>query len=315
MAATATARPARPAKAQSQPRVKRLNTSQTKTAWLFMLPYLVVFTCFTIIPFVASILLSFTNFNMLQMPSFIGFANYVKLFLNDDIFLIALQNTLMFAVITGPLSYILCFLFAWLINELPPIPRSFLTLVFYSPSIAGNMFVIFTFIFSNDSHGLLNTALMNLGLITDPIEWLIDPAYMSTVIIIVVLWQSLGTSFLTFIAGLQNVDRQYYEAAAIDGIKNRWQELWFVTLPMMKPQLMFGAVMSITGSFGIGGVITQLVGFPSTDYAVHTLVHHLEDYGGMRFEMGYASAIATLLFLMMIGANKLIQTLLKKVGT
>ncbi len=314
MTAQAKAAAVKPRKVKAV-KTKRLNTSHTKTAWLFMIPYLIVFTLFTIIPFFASIVLSFTNFNMLQAPSFIGFANYIKLFLNDDIFLIALQNTLMFAIITGPLSYVLCFMFAWLINEVPRWPRAFLTLVFYSPSIAGNMFVIFKFIFSNDSHGILNGFLMQMGLISDPIQWLTDPAWMSTVVIIVVLWQSLGASFLTFIAGLQNVDKQYYEAAAIDGIRNRWQELWFVTLPLMKPQLMFGAVMSITGSFGIGGVITQMVGNPSTDYAVHTLVHHLEDYGGVRFEMGYASAIATLLFLMMIGANKLVQLLLRKVGT
>jgi len=160
----------------------------------------------------------------------------------------------------------------------------------------------------------MNSILISLGFIADPIQWLTDASYMSGVVIVVVLWQSLGAGFLSFIAGLQNVDKTLYEAGAVDGISNRWQELYFITFPAMRPQLMFGAVMSVTSSFGIGAVITALVGFPSTDYAVHTLVHHLEDYGSIRFEMGYACAIATLLFLLMVGTNKLIQKLLSKVG-
>ena len=133
-------------------------------------------------------------------------------------------------------------------------------------------------------------------------------------VILVSIWLSLGTSFLSFIAGLQNVDHSLIEAGSIDGIRSRWQELYYIILPGMKNQLMFGAVMSITSSFGVGAVITQLVGYPSTNYAVHTLVHHLEDYGGMRYEMGYASAIAVVLFGLMIGANKIVQNILKKLG-
>lgn len=283
--------------------------------YLFMLPFLIVFISFTVLPVIASMILSFTNFNMLQVPRFLGFENYARLFLSDDIFLIALRNTFVLAMITGPVSYVLCFTFAWLINEIPAKPRALLTLLFYAPSIAGNMFVIWIIIFSGDAYGILNGTLMKLGIILEPQQWLTDTRYMTTVVIIVVLWQSLGASFLAFIAGLQTVDRSLYEAGAVDGIKNRWQELYFITLPAMKPQLLFGAVMSITGSFGIGAVITQLVGFPSTDYAAHTIVHHLEDYGGIRFQMGYASAIATLLFLIMIGANKFVQKLLSKVGS
>lgn len=287
---------------------------QTKTAWLFMLPFLAVFILFTVLPVIASVGIGFTDFNLLEWPQFVGFRNYIQLFLNDEIFLKALKNTLFFAAITGPVGYILCFTFAWFIHQIPPVPRSFLTLLFYAPSIAGNMYVIWTYIFSNDSYGLMNSVLISLGLIADPIQWLTDASYMSGVVIVVVLWQSLGAGFLSFIAGLQNVDKTLYEAGAVDGISNRWQELYFITFPAMRPQLMFGAVMSVTSSFGIGTIITALVGFPSTDYAVHTLVHHLEDYGSIRFEMGYACTIATLLFLLMVGANKLIQKLLSKVG-
>lgn len=276
---------------------------------------MVIFFTFTVLPVVVSIALSFTNFNMVQKPDFIGLANYIRLFLNDDLFFQALQNTLFFALITGPAGYLLCFTFAWFINQLPSKLRAFLTLLFYAPSIAGNTFMIWLLIFSEDAYGYINAFLVNMGIISEPILWLTDVKYMKLVAVIVVLWQSLGASFLAFIAGLQNVDRSLYEAGMVDGIKNRWQELYYITLPVMRPQLMFGAVMSITGSFGIGAVLTGLFGFPSTDYAAYTIMHHLEDYGGIRFMMGYASAIATVLFLVMVGANKLVQRLLSRIGT
>ncbi len=291
------------------------SAKQTAISWGFALPYMSVFFVFTVLPVLASIVLSFTDFNMLQAPDFTGIRNYVRLFLEDDIFKTALKNTLFFALLTGPLSYVLCFVFAWLINSLNRRLRTLLTLFYYAPSIAGNMATIWALIFSGDEYGLLNGLMMDLGLISTPTQWLTDATYITGVVIVVILWSSLGTSFLTFIAGLQNIDSSLLEAGAIDGVRNRWQELYYIILPGMRPQLMFGAVMSISGSFGVGAVITSLVGFPSPDYVVHTLVHHLEDYGGSRYEMGYASAIATLLFLIMILSNKLVQKLIARVGS
>ena len=125
---------------------------------------------------------------------------------------------------------------------------------------------------------------------------------------------SFGAGFLSFVAGFKNIDMRLYEAAAVDGIRDRWQELWYITLPCMKPQLLFGAVMSITGSFGVGDVITGVFGYPSTNYALHTLVHHLQDHGSIRLEMGYACAIAVVLFFLMVGANQIVQRLLRRVG-
>lgn len=291
------------------------SAKQTAISWGFALPYMTVFCIFTVLPVLASIVLSFTNFNMLQAPVFTGIRNYVRLFLEDDIFKTALKNTLFFALLTGPLSYVLCFAFAWLINSLGRRLRTVLTLFYYAPSIAGNMATIWALIFSGDEYGLLNGVLMRLGFIQTPTQWLSDATYITGVVIVVILWSSLGTSFLAFIAGLQNIDKTLLEAGAIDGVRNRWQELYYIVLPSMRPQLMFGAVMSISSSFGVGAVITSLVGFPSPDYVVHTLVHHLEDYGSSRYEMGYASAIATLLFLIMILSNKLIQKLIARVGS
>ncbi len=286
-----------------------------KMCYLFLAPYAILFTMFYVFPVVASIYYSFTYYNILETPRFIGLQNYISLVLQDDIFLIGVKNTLMIALITGPLGYILSFLFAWLINELPRWIRSIAVIVFYAPSIAGNCYVIFSVFFRGDAYGYVNAFLMNVGIIDKPKLWLIDPKYMLPICMLVILWMSLGTGFLSFVAGLQGVDRSQFEAGYMDGVKNRWQELWYITLPNMKPMLMFGAVMSITTSFGVADVTMALCGYPSTDYAARTIVTHLFDYGFSRFEMGYACAIATILFLMMILCNKAIQSLLRRVGT
>ncbi len=283
-----------------------------------MAPFLLVFLVFTVIPVFMSFFLSFTSFDMLQAPSFVGLNNYVNLFLNDDVFLIALKNTLILAVITGPISYLMAFVFAWLINELSPKVRWFLVLIFYAPSISGSAYLLWLLIFSSDMYGILNAMLLELNIINTPILWLETPRYALPILIIVQLWLSLGVSFLAFIAGLQTVDKTLYEAGAIDGIRNRWQELWFITLPQMKSQLMFGAVMQITNALGIGAVSIALLGFPSVEYSGHTIVTHLLDFGSTnstRLEMGYASAVATILFIFMLGANLLVQKIIRRVGT
>ncbi len=288
---------------------------RSKSCYIFLAPYAILFTVFYILPVCTSIFFSFTYYNILEPPRFIGIQNYITLILQDDIFITGIKNTFLIAVITGPLGYIMAFLFAWLINELPRWLRTIAVIVFYSPSIAGNVFMIFSIFFRGDAYGYVNALLMDMGLINGPKLWLTDPKTMLPICMVVILWMSLGTGFLSFVAGLQGVDRSQFEAGYMDGVKNRWQELWFITLPNMKPMLMFGAVMSITQAFGVCDVTMALCGYPSTDYAARTIVTHLFDYGFSRFEMGYASAIATILFLMMILCNKAIQNLLRRVGT
>ena len=283
-------------------------------AYLMVAPYMIIFTMFTVVPVLLSMVISFTDFNLLEPPNFVFISNYTRLFLDDDIFVIAVKNTLIFAAIVGPVSYLMSLLVAWFINELPPKIRGVVTLVFYAPSISGQVYLIWGTLFSGDSYGWVNGALLNLGLITKEITFFEDADYVMPLCIVVALWTSLGTSFLAFIAGLQGIDRSMYEAGAVDGVRNRWQELWYITLPSMKPQLMFGAVMAITGAFGFGGVVTALCGFPSVDYAAHTIMHHLDDYGGIRFEVGYSSTIAVVLFAIMIGSNALVKKMLSKVG-
>ena len=284
-------------------------------AYVMIAPYMIVFSLFTIVPVALSVVISFTDFNMLQIPNIVWFENYINLFFADDIFLIACKNTLIFAAIVGPASYLMAFLIAWFINELSPRIRAVVTLVFYAPSISGQVYLIWGTLFDADSYGWVNATLLELGLIEKPQEWFKDADYVMPLCIVVALWTSLGTTFLTFIAGLQGIDRAQYEAGAVDGVKNRWQELWYITLPSMKSILMFGAVLAITGAFGFGGVVTALAGFPSVDYAAQTIMHHLDDYGGQRYEIGYSSAIAVVLFIIMVGSNMLVRKALSKVGT
>ena len=288
---------------------------KSRVQYAFLAPYAVLFTMFFIAPVIISIFYSFTYYNVLEPPTFIGLDNYIKLLLADDVFLISVQNTFLLAVIAGPFGYIMSFLFAWMIHELPRYLRSVFVLVFFAPTIAANLFMLFGTLFSGDAYGWANATLTNWGIIDGVIFWLIDPKYMMPVVILVVLWMSLGSGFLSFIAGLQTVGVDQYEAGYVDGIRNRWQELWFITLPNMKPMLLFGAVMSITQSFTVGEVANALCGFPSTDYAANTVVTHLMDYGSLRFDMGYASAIATLLFLVMILSKRGVTAMLNKVGT
>jgi multiple sugar transport system permease protein len=252
---------------------------------------------------------------MLELPTFAAWDNYRKLFFEDDVFMVAVKNTFMFAIVTGPIGYFAAFLFAWLVNELKPKIRAFMTLVFYAPSISGGAYLIWKLIFSGDVYGYLNATLINWGIITEPVQWLQNPDFIPVIIILVQLWMSLGVSFLAFVAGLQSVDRTLYEAGAVDGIKNRWQELWYITLPSMKPQLMFSAVIQITASLAIAEVAMQVAGFPSVENAGHTVVTHLIYHGTTKFELGYASAIATVLFVVMLGSNLMVQKLLRRVGT
>ena len=286
-----------------------------KVCYLFLLPYAVLFLTFFILPIVTSIYYSFTYYNILEAPRFIGFQNYINLVLQDEVFLTAVRNTFVIAVITGPVGYILSFLFAWFICELPRWLRTIAVVVFYAPSIAANAYAIFAIIFRGDAYGYLNSFLLQFGLIDAPYLWLLDPKYILPVLIVVILWMSMGAGFLSQVAGLQGVDRSMYEAGYVDGIRNRWQELYYITLPSMKPMLLFGAVMSITQAFNVCDVPRALAGYPSTDYAARTIVTHLFDYGFSRFEMGYASAIATVLFLVMILCNKAIQSMLRRLGT
>lgn len=297
--------------------MKKLSTRQSsdKIQTILMLaPFFILFFAFTVLPVLGSMVLSFFSFDMVNPIKFVGLDNYLRMFASDEIFPMVFKNTLVFAVITGPLGFLLSFLLAWFVNEFSPRIRVILSFMFYAPALVGNAFYIWQVAFSSDSYGYVNSALLSLGIITEPILWLKDSDYVLLIIIIVQLWQSMGISFLANIAGLQNVNEDLYEAGALDGIRNRWQELWYITLPSMKSMLVFSAVMAIQGSFSAGAICTQLAGYPSVEYSADMIVQYMEDVGAIKYEMGYASAIAVVLFLMMILARTLFIKVLDTSG-
>ncbi|MHB1453417.1 MAG: carbohydrate ABC transporter permease [Saccharofermentanales bacterium] len=264
--------------------------------YLFLLPFFTLFFIFTLLPIIIAVSYSFTNFDMLQPATFVGLKNFKLLFLDDDIFLLALKNTFIFAVIAGPMGFFMSFFMAWLINQMKM--KTLYALAFYAPSITSSiaMSVIWLYFFSNDSYGLINNFLLRTGIATEPVLWLSDSKTILLVVIFISIWMSMGTGFLTFLAGLQNLSPELLEAGMIDGIRNRWQELFYITIPQLKPQFLFGAITSTVTAFAVFDIAIAVAGFPSPNYAVHTIVAHMYDYAFIRMEMGYATAVSVILF-------------------
>lgn len=271
-----------------------------RTDYIMLSFWFIPFSLFFILPVLSAMVLSLTDFNLLQWPNFVGLRNYSQILLNDEDFLKALGNTFVFASITGPAGYLLSFLLAWMLNDFNRYARSFFTLLFYAPTLSGSLYVVWKYIFSEDSYGFLNYLLVSMGLTDGPIYWVSDASVNMIPVIVVLIWTSMGAGFLAFIAGFQGLNRELFEAGAIDGIRNRWQEIWYVTLPQMGPQLLIGAILSISSAFAVGSVCMELTGFPSTDNSTLTLLLQIYDYASIRLEMGYASANAVVLFIIML---------------
>lgn len=278
------------------------------------LPFLLLFFLMTILPILTSLVLSFCSYDTLSSPKFVGLDNFLRMFVTDDMFGKVATNTLIFAVVTAPAGFLLSYVLAWFINEFNPAVRSFLSFLFYAPALVGNAYFIWQTAFSADAYGYVNSLLLSLGLLNEPVQWLKEPSYIVPIIIGVTLWSSMGVSFLADIAGLQSVNPSLYEAGAIDGIRNRWQELWYITLPSMKEILLFGAVMQIAGAFSIGAVITTMCGYPTVNNCADTIVMYLADIANTRMEMGYAAAISIFLFGMMAIFRTVVARLLSNTG-
>ena len=282
--------------------------------YIMIAPFILLFILFLIIPIAASVVLSLFDFDMVSAPRFIGFSNYFRMFFDDEVFVTIVKNTLVLALITGPVGFALSFVLAWFLNEFKPFMRTLLSFMFYCPALVGNAYFIWQVAFSSDSYGYMNSLLLSAGFITEPINWLKDAAYVTPIIIVVQLWMSMGVGFLANISGLQNVNAEMYEAGAIDGIRNRWQELWYITLPSMQHILLFSAVMQIASSFSISQLPIALAGYPSVSNSVDTVVSYLADAGTVRYEMGYASAISVFLFALMMLTRAAIAKLINRVG-
>ena len=286
------------------------------TPYLFVLPYFSLFAVFVAVPVAIAVGLSFTNFNAVQTPSFVGIKNYIELFLQDEVFIrYVIPNTVKFAVIVGPGGYVLSFLLAWALSQVTRLPRTVMALIIYSPSMTAGttMTVIWQVLFSGDQLGYINNILMRLGVITEPIKFLQSTTWLLPVMIIVALWSSMGVGFLSMLAGLLNIDPSLYEAAHIDGIRNRVQEMFYITIPSIKPQMLFGAIMAIVNAFKQSAIGVQLSGSnPTPNYAGQLMVNHISDYGFIRYEMGYACAVSVVLLIIIWVFSKGARTLFKE---
>lgn len=284
-----------------------------KNGYLFMLPYALLFTIFILVPVILAVVLSFTNYNAIQFPKWAGFLNYITLITSDEVFMqYVLPNTVVYAIVVGIGGYVLSFILAWALCNLTKLPRTVFALILYSPSMTTGvaMTVLWKVIFSGDQTGLLNSWMMSLGIIDEPIIWLVNTNYLLPIVIVIGLWSSMGIGFLSMIAGICNSDEELYEAAAIDGVTNRFQEMIYITIPQMKPQMLFAAVMAIVGAFQNGLISSLLVGNPAPGYASQLIVNHIEDYGFLRYEMGYAAAVSVALLLIVQIFSKVANTLL-----
>jgi multiple sugar transport system permease protein len=282
--------------------------------WWFITPYVMLFFTFIIIPVVIAILLSFTYFNTIETPEVIGLRNYIELLTRDEVFMqYVLPNTIKFAFIVGPVGYMLSFFLAWMLAQIPHRARTIIAIVLYSPSMTAGvaMAVVWTVIFSGNSTGYINALLINWGMIQEPIQFLQSPDYLMNIMIVVSLWGSMGVGFLAMLAGILNIDQSLYEAAYVDGMRNRWQEIFYITIPSMKPQMLFGAVMSVVGTFTVGAIGVQLSGAnPTPQYAGQLMVNHIEDFGFIRYLMGYASAVSVVLLVLIYSISKVTFNLL-----
>lgn len=295
-------------------RAPRKHMKESTVFYLIMMPFMVLFFVFGILPILSSMVLSCFDYDMVSTPIFVGFDNYIRMFTEDQAFFNVVGTTLKFAILVGPGGYILAFVLAWMINEFPRLIRVFLTFIFYVPSLVGNALYIWQIMFSGDSYAYVNNLLISFGFITEPIQWFQNTSYNFTLIVVIQLWMSMGMSFLANIAGLQNVNTELYEAGAIDGIRTRWHELWYITMPSMKTILLFSAVMQIQTAFSMGSLQQTLVGYPSVNNSVDTLVLLISDVGTARYEMGYAAALSVFLFAVIIIFRYAIGALLNLVG-
>lgn len=283
------------------------NTKKPKKfndAILFILPYFIVFFTFVILLIIISVVLSLTYYDTINFPTFVGLQNYINLFTQDSDFMqYALPTTIKYALIIGPGGYIISFAMAWLLSQISVKLRNVLAIILYSPSLTSGvlMAIIWKSLFSGDTRGYLNYVLLDLGFINEPVQWLQDSNMIFGIMIFVGIWSSMSVGFLAMLSGIQNIDKDLYEAAYVDGMKNRWQEIFYITIPSMKPQMLFGAVMAVVGTFNAAGLAAALSGsIPPPQLAGWLIVDHMNDFGFGRYEMGYASAMSVILLMMVM---------------
>lgn len=262
------------------------------TAYGFLLPNLLGFLAFTLLPVLAALLISFTDWDLLQAPSWVGFANYRRLAV-DPLFLEVLRNTLLYVAGTVPVQMAIALLVAMALSRRLPGTLFFRT-AYFMPVVASTVAValVWRWIFHAD-FGLLNSFLFYIG-IDDPPKWLSSTRWALPAIIIMSIWQQIGFSMVLFLAGLQSVPSHLYEAAKIDGAGG-FDRFRYITVPMLSSTTFFVLVISIINSFQVFEQAFIMTGGGPAN-ATNTLVFNIYRYAFQFFQMGYASAMAWVLF-------------------
>lgn len=257
----------------------------------YLMPYIIGLLVFTAIPFLASLWMSFTEYNLMSPPRFTGLDNYIQLFTDDRMFRRSLGTTLLYVCMTVPIKLVFALFIAYVLNYKLRFINFFRT-AFYVPSILGGsvaIAVLWRYIFA--SNGLVNMILAVFGV--DPVNWFGDPTNALITITLLRCWQ-FGSAMVIFLAALQSVDKSLYEAAAIDGA-SKFSSFIYITIPLITPVIFFNLIMQMVQAFQeFNGpyIITQGGPLKST----YLLPLYIYDEAFRRFHMGYASAIAWVLF-------------------
>lgn len=278
---------------------KRRFSEEAVAGWLSISPWIIGFLVFTLTPFVLSLYFSFTKYNVLQSPEWIGFDNYDRLFTNDRLFPKALRNTLVYAVMYVPMNIITSLAVAMLLNRARHFTGFFRT-AYYLPSITPGVATAYLWVWIlNPNDGIVNSTLRTLGLPAP--GWTVDPFWTKPTIVITEIW-TLGASLLMYLAALQGVPRDLYEAATLDGAGG-WRKFKDVTLPMISGITFFVSTISIISALNVftqGYVMFDENGGPDNSALFVVMYLFKRAFGSGSLQMGYASAIAWVLFLIIL---------------
>lgn len=279
---------------------------QTRNFYLFIMPWLFGAIAFTLYPVLASIYYSFTEYDIIHPAKWVGLHNYTRMF-QDELFWRGVKATLIFTLFSVPLQLFLALLLALLVNQKIPFRGLFRTLLYFPSMMSGvTLSLVWLWVFNSKS-GTFNYLLGLIG-IQGP-SWLQDEKWALTAMIIMTLWGA-GSGMIIFLAGLQGVPRLMYEAGQIDGV-SRWQSLWNITIPIISPVILFQLILGVIQSFQVftqAFVMTQ--GGPH--YATQFYVFYLWQTGFEFYKMGYASAMAWILLIVVMILTYIIMKVSKK---
>lgn len=282
--------------ARSRAKLTRVALAEERAAWLFLAPSLVLFAIFTAIPVISAFFISFTQWNLFNEVTWVGLGNYLEL-AKDEIFAKVLGNTAYFVLASVPVQIVLALACALVLNRGIK-GQTFFRVVYFLPVVTSTIAaaLVWAWLF-NSNFGLINAGLSLVG-VTDLPKWMGSTRWAMPAIIIVSIWQNLGYAMVLFLAGLQNIGKDVHDAAALDGATG-WDRFWHITLPLLSPTTFFVLVISIIGSFQVFELVLVMTKAGPAN-ATNTLVYYIYQNGFQFYQMGYASAAAMVLFLIVL---------------